>query len=146
MKVIVMLIVMTCCMLSFTSVQTAQGVDDTLQPQIQHKIVRLYETGGIQPPTITIQRGTTVIWINDSKSTDEIEFTDKKVTLVCKSPVRFAVEESGTYISEKIFQGAVASLCFIEPGEFDYVVKREPRRLAPAPIKRPDEKGRIIVK
>ena len=145
-KRIVMLIAIICCTLSFYSVQTVQGEDETVKPQIQHKIVRLYEKGGVQTQALIIDRGTTVILINDSKSIAEIEFTDKKVTLVCKSPVRFSVDESGTYVSEKIFQGAVASLCFIEPGEFEYRVIRKPRRLAPIPAEPPDVKGKIIVK
>jgi plastocyanin len=140
------LIAIMFCMLSIYAVQTVQGADETVQPQIQHKVVRLYEKGGVNPETLIVDRGTTVIWINDSKSIAEIEFTDKKVTLVCKSPIRFAVDESGTYVSDKIFQGAVASLCFIEQGEFDYLVKREPRRLATTPTVPPDVKGKIIVK
>ena len=131
---------------SFVSVQTLYGEDETIQPEIQHKIVRLYEKGGVEPSTLTIQRGTTVIWINESKSIAEIEFTNKQVTLACKSPVRFGVDESGVYVSDKIFRGAVASLCFIETGEFEYLVKREPRRLAQSPAIPPDLKGKIIVK
>ena len=141
-----MLIVMMCCMLGITTVQLVQAADETPQPEIQYKIVRLYEKGGVQPPTLTVDRGTTVIWINDSKSIAEIEFTDKQVTVVCKSPVRFSVGESGTYVSEKIFQGTVASLCFIEKGKFEYLVKRRPRRLAEIPTEPPDVKGEIIVK
>ena len=144
-KRLLMLIVITCCVLSFPAVQTLQGAEETVKPQIQHKVVRLYEKG-ITPETLIVDRGTTVIWINDFESIAEIAFTDKKVTLVCKSPVRFAVDDSGTYVSEKIFQGAVASLCFIEQGEFEYMVTRKPRRLAPVPSEPPAVKGKIIVR
>ena len=144
-KRILMLIVMTAFMFSFPSLQTVQSAEEAVQPQIQHKVVRLYEKG-ISPETLVVDRGTTVIWINDYKSIAEIEFTDKKVTLVCKSPVRFAIDESGTYISEKIFQGAVASLCFIESGEFEYQVTRKSRRLASVPAEPPAVKGKIVVR
>ena len=144
-KRILMLIVITCFLLSFLSVQTTQGAEETVKPQIQHKVVRLYEKD-ITPKTLIVDRGTTVIWINDFESIAEIGFTDKKVTLVCKSPVRFAVDDSGTYVSEKIFQGAVASLCFIEPGEFEYQVTRKPRRLTLAPSEPQAVKGKIIVR
>jgi hypothetical protein len=144
-KRIVMLIAITCFMISFPSVQTVQGAEETVQPKIQHKVVRLFEKD-ITPKTLTVDRGTTVIWINDFNSIAEIAFTDKKVTLVCKSPVRFAVDDSGTYVSEKIFQGAVASLCFIESGEFEYQVTRKPRRLTLAPSEPPPVKGKIIVR
>ena len=134
------------CLASFVSLPTVHGEGEALQPEIQHKIVRLYEKGGVEPSTLTIQRGTTVIWINESKSIAEIEFTNKQVTLACKSPVRFGVDESGVYVSDKIFRGAVASLCFIETGEFEYLVKREPRRLAQVPAIPPELKGKIVVK
>ena len=145
-KKVVMAILVIFCLSSFLSVQTLWGEEKEIKPEVQHKIVRLYEQGGISPQNLTIQRGTTVIWINESKSIAEIEFTNKQVTLACKSPVRFGVDESGTYISDKIFRGAVASLCFVEAGEFEYVVKREPRRLATVPAELPDMKGKIIVK
>lgn len=144
-KSMLMLTVITCFVLSFPSVQTIQGAEETVQPEIQHKVVRLYEKD-ITPQTLTVDRGTTIIWINDFDSIAEIEFTDKKVTLVCKSPVRFMVDDRGTYVSEKIFQGAVASLCFIEPGEFEYQVTRKPRRLTLAPSEPPAVKGKIIVR
>lgn len=134
------------CIISFISVQTAYGVDTEATPELQHKIVRLYEKGGVEPQQLTVQPGTTVIWINESKSLAEIEFTDKQVTLACGSPVRFVVDDRGTYVSEKIFRGTVASLCFTEAGEFEYVVKREPRKLAAVPAEPPVIKGKIIVK
>lgn len=134
------------CIISFISVQTAYGVDSEATPELQHKIVRLYEKGGVEPQQLTVQPGTTVIWINESKSLAEIEFTDKQVTLACWSPVRFVVDDRGTYVSEKIFRGTVASLCFTEAGEFEYIVKREPRKLAAVPAEPPDIKGKIIVK
>lgn len=134
------------CITSFISVQTAYGVDTEATMELQHKIVRLYEKGGVEPQQLTIQPGTTVIWINESKSLAEIEFTNKQVTLACGSPVRFVVDDRGTYVSEKIFRGTVASLCFTEAGEFEYAVKREPRRLAAVPAAPPDVTGKIIVK
>jgi plastocyanin len=134
------------CLIGFISVQTAYGADTETAVELQHKIIRLYEKGGIEPQQLTIQPGTTVIWINESKSLAEIEFTDKKVTMACGSPVRFVVDDRGTYVSEKIFRGTVASLCFTEAGEFEYAVKREPRKLAAVPAEPPVIKGKIIVK
>jgi len=134
------------CIIVLCSVTTAYGEDKATTPDIQHKIVRLYETGGVEPQQLTVQPGTTVIWINESKSLAEIEFTDKKITLACGSPVRFVVDDRGTYVSEKIFRGTVASLCFTEAGEFEYAVKREPRRSAAVPAEPPVIKGKIIVK
>lgn len=145
-KIMVIPLLVIFCMLSFVSVQIVYGEDKDIKQEIQHKIVRLYETAGVDPHNLIVQPGTTVIWINESKSLAEIEFTDKQVTLACGSPVRFVVDDRGTYVSEKIFRGAVASLCFTETGEFDYVVKREPRRAAAVPAAPPDIKGKILVK
>ena len=141
----VMALLVVFCIVSCISVPTAYGVDKETAPEIQHNIVRLYEKFGIDPQQLIIKPGTTVIWFNESKSIAEIEFTDKQVTLACGSPVRFVIDERGTYVSEKIFRGTVASLCFTEAGEFEYVVKREPRKLA-VPAEPPDLKGKIIVK
>jgi plastocyanin len=109
-----------------------------------HKIISLNHISGIGPEAATVQKGTTVIWTNDSRSLVEIEFTGKQVTLACKNPVHFVVNEAGSFISNKIPQGAVASLCFVEKGEYDYVVRREPSRTAPQEAPR-EFKGKIIV-
>lgn len=134
------------CMVCCISVKTACGEGQEAKPELEYKVVRLYETGGIEPKNLTVEPGTTVIWINESKSLAEIEFTDKQVTLACGSPVRFVVDDRGTYVSEKIFRGTVASLCFTEAGEFEYAVKREPRRAAAVPAAPPDVTGKIVVK
>jgi hypothetical protein len=87
-------------------------------------VINMHSIGGISPQEVTVERGTTVIWRNDSKSILEILFEGKPVTLSCKSPVQFVVNEDGSYVSNRITQGAVASLCFIEKGEFNYVARK----------------------
>ena len=87
-------------------------------------VINMNSTGGISPQEVTVERGTTVIWRNDSKAILEILFEGKPVTLSCKSPVQFVVNEDGSYISNRITQGAVASLCFIQKGEFNYVARK----------------------
>jgi hypothetical protein len=68
--------------------------------------------------------GTTVIWINEADSPVEIQFEGKQVTMACQNPVHFVIDDKGSFISNNIPLGAVASLCFIEKGEFNYVVRR----------------------
>jgi hypothetical protein len=51
-------------------------------------------------------------------------FPDKKVTMACQSPVNFTISKEGTYVSNSIPYGGVASLCFIEPGTFKYIIER----------------------
>ena len=87
-------------------------------------IIRMHYIGSISPSEVTVDRGTTVIWHNDSRATLEIQFEGKPVSMACKSPVNFVIDESGSFISNRIRQGSVASLCFVEKGEFNYVARK----------------------
>ena len=89
-----------------------------------HQVIRLHYVGGITPAEVTIAPGTTVIWMNDSRAPLEIQFGGKQVTLACKRPVHFAIDENGSFISDRIPQGSVASLCFVEKGDFTYVARK----------------------
>jgi hypothetical protein len=75
----------------------------------------------------------------------EIQFIDKQVTLACKSPTHFVVDDEGVFISSKISPGAVASLCCVQKGTYKYVVLREPRRTDPAKAPRELLEGTITV-
>jgi hypothetical protein len=44
--------------------------------------------------------------------------------MACQSPVNFTISKEGTYVSNSIPYGGVASLCFIEPGTFKYIIER----------------------
>jgi len=112
----------------------------------EHKIVRLNPIAGIDPATITVDKGATVIWVNESRSVAEIQFIDKQVTVACKNPTHFVINDEGVFISDRIPQGAVASLCFIETGTFDYAVLREPRSLDAGKTEPKLLQGKIIVK
>ncbi len=48
------------------------------------------------------------------------------MTLACKSPVNFSLNNQGFFESNTVEFGAVASLCFIECGSFDYIIERAP--------------------
>ncbi len=88
-----------------------------------NKVVTIKPNEVLQPSTLTSPRGTTVIWINSSSFPIEIHFIDKKVVLACGSPVNFFTGKDGAYESAKIPRGGTASLCFIQEGEFEYIVK-----------------------
>ena len=124
------------------------GEEPTVQPEKQireHKIIRIHYIAGVDPQVATIKPGTTVIWLNDSRSLAEIYFTDKQVTTACKSPSHFVINVDGAYASNKIPDGGVASLCFIQKGEYDFFVLRDPRTTSDT-FTRPDLlKGKIIV-
>jgi len=112
------------------------------------KIIRVNAVSGINPAELTVDRGTTVIWINESESSVHMQFEGKQVTLACKSPVHFVEDEQGSFISDRIPAGSVASLCFVEKGEYHYVMRKvllSSPDLAAGQDK-DNFKGRIIVK
>ncbi len=111
------------------------------------KIIRVHYLGGITPAEVTVAPGTTVIWLNDSRASVELRFMGKQVTMACKSPVHFIVDENGSFISDRIPQGSVASLCFVEKGEFEYAMRKS--HTYATQEQRPsikEFKGKVIVK
>jgi plastocyanin len=90
--------------------------------EIGHFIIRVRgEKDGLLPKRATVKQGTTVIWLNQTGDYIEIAFTgDQKVDVACRAPVHFVAGSGGDYISDKIPFGAVASLCFIEKGTYQY--------------------------
>ena len=104
-----------------SSQQAAPGTEEEVT--ISNRIVKINEKEGASPSILVTSAGTTVIWVNYSKSPLEVLFLDKKVTLACGSPVNFFVGKDGAYESGKIPFGSTASLCFTEKGKYDYIVK-----------------------
>ncbi len=95
-------------------------------------VIRIKTHRGVIPPALSIKPGSTVIWVNESDSLIEILFPQKKITLSCQNPVNFIIDVDGSFVSNKIGVGAVASICFIEKGTFEYIVKKlSPGRSSP---------------
>jgi plastocyanin len=142
-----LLLAMAACSAMLCSFTNAQAQDEKIVPEMKgtgHQVIRLNYTFGVDPAKVTVQKGTTVIWMNSGRSIAKIKFTGKQVTLACKSPVHFLVDEAGSFTSNEIPQGAVASLCFVEKGTFDYTVTQEPPAQNPTAAPRVS-KGQIIV-
>ncbi len=110
-----------------------------------HKVVQINKVDGLDPKLVMVKAGTTVIWMNHSESIAEIQFRGKAVTLACKSPTHFIVDEDGSFVSNRIPPDAVASLCFIEKGTYNYEVKRGPRATAAVKTDLPVFSGTIVV-
>jgi plastocyanin len=85
-----------------------------------HKIVYINAERGIDPLSVTVAPGTTVIWINNADYRLQLKFTDQQVSLACAAPVNFSLDENKVFISTGIPLGGVASLCFVQKGEFKY--------------------------
>jgi len=112
------------------------------------KVIRVNAIAGANPAQLTVDRGTTVIWINESESSVEMQFEGQQVTMACKNPVHFVVDEKGSFKSDRIPAGSVASMCFVEKGEFNYVM-RKVLLFSPTQEARPynkEFKGKIVVK
>lgn len=121
----------------------AAAEEQTEQLKIVNKIIIIDEYEEVRPLTVTTQKGTTVIWVNHSRTPVEILFLDKKVTVACGSPVNFFVGKGGAYESGKIPFGSTASLCFLEKGTYEYMIKSS-RTFFMKQVER-DSKGKIVI-
>ena len=144
MKKIFLCTMLLCCLGFFYSAGlSSSSEEETAQGKIVNKIVIINEYEEVNPLVLTSTPGTTVIWVNNSRTPVEILFYDKQVTLSCGSPVNFFVGRGGVYESNKIPFGGTASLCFVENGTFEYKIKSS-RTFYMKRIER-DSKGKIVI-
>ena len=146
-KIFAAIVVAMC--FAFTSAWAGQEKDSKImadQNIKETKIIRIHFMGGISPAELTVKAGTTVVWVNDARDQLELKFEGKQVTLACKSPVHFIIDEDGSFLSDRIPQDSVASLCFVEKGTFNYVLRKVPSAGATDSRDSVKEfKGKIIV-
>ena len=102
---------------------TSAAEEKATELEIASTIVTISAYEGIQPATLTVKSGTTVVWLNRSRIPAEILFLDKKVVVACGAPVNFTIGKDGAYESGKIISRGTASLCFLEKGTYEYMVK-----------------------
>ena len=81
---------------------------------------------GLQPEILTLTPGTTVVWENRSQYEVRVKFVDNAVATTCKAPKNFALDKRGIFESDKITNGDVASLCFLEKKDYRYEVEVVP--------------------
>ena len=74
----------------------------------------------LEPASLKVKLGTTIVWINTAAFPVEIIFLGKKVALACGSPINFSIDKDGAFHSAIIPRGGTASLCFIEQGTYSY--------------------------
>jgi hypothetical protein len=148
MKIFWLVLIVACfCFSMLLPLSSVSAQGDKIVPELKtsgHKVISLKYTFGASPTVATVQKGTTIIWMNDGRSNAKIKFIGKQVTMACKSPVHFVVDEQGSFTSNVIPPGAVASLCFVENGDFDYVVTQETPQTDPTQAPK-EFKGKIIV-
>lgn len=86
----------------------------------------VYVHGNERPEQLNrlVQPGTVVVWLNKCSEDIRIVFPERKVTIACLNPVSFNSAAEGIFESKVLPPGAVASLCFIQPGLYVYAVER----------------------
>lgn len=78
---------------------------------------------GISPRTANVEKGTTVVWVNNTNGSLGLFFSKgKEVEAVCAAPSRFALDSEGRYNAQGIPAGGTASVCFLEAGKYEYDV------------------------
>jgi len=83
--------------------------------------------GALSDPTLEINRGDKVSWlVLDQSVTIAFQEEGTSVFLTCASPAPLELGDGGTYLSGVILPGGKVSLCFIEPGRYEYVVSPWP--------------------
>jgi len=126
-SVVTQLLIVYCCCLSASILEEAYAQSGEIQVQTDLQggsVISLKKmiSDVSTITTVSVKPGTTVIWLNDTSRVIEVEFVEKQVTLACGSPVGFFVNEQGSYTSQKIVPKAVASICFLEKGEYPYML------------------------
>ncbi|MBI3989041.1 MAG: hypothetical protein HY347_05435 [candidate division NC10 bacterium] len=118
--------------------------------KVPHKTSKVISLAGgtVSPETLEITRGDTVIWFAVDQPAMVYFSEGTPVKLACVAPTRFRLNEEEAYTSGLIPPGGTASLCFVEPGTFNYAVffrggVEAGGRVSPGPGV---PAGRIIVK
>lgn len=107
---------------------TSSRLDDAAFPvdrELDASIV--YVRGNERPEQLSrlVRPGTVVMWLNKTSDTIRILFPERKVTIACLNPVSFRIDAEGVFESKNLPPGAVASLCFIQPGLYVYAVESQ---------------------
>jgi len=78
---------------------------------------------GLSINPVRVKRGEPVIWVNHDPEPIKIKILTK-LGIACAAPVNFYGDLFGLYESIQIAQHAVASICFLEKGEYTYEAHR----------------------
>ena len=109
-----------------------------------HKIILTHARDGISPDAIRIEKGDTIVWINQDEEPVVIRFLPE-VGIVCSPIINFYADLSGFYKTGPIRQGGTAGLCFISSGEYTYEVRRLVRKGTGKPTEQVLQ-GKVFVK
>jgi hypothetical protein len=77
---------------------------------------------GISPSTVTVAKGTKVVWLNNASLTSILFSRGKEVAAASVDPSRFGLDSVGRYNTGDIPTGGIASLSFVGVGKYQYEV------------------------
>jgi len=130
-------------LMALCSAQTLATAGEPKLTTHLHKVVLSNAPDGIEPSTVHVKKGHTVVWYNTDKEPVVISFIEK-LGIVCSPIINFYADLSGGYKTQAIPRGGTASLCFIRPGTYEF----EAKRLLQKDQGKPTEhilKGKVIV-
>jgi len=116
----IMVVVVSMCYVIGNSLAAEPRNDVSMK---SHTTIKIKDSEGIIPQTVTLKPGETVKWVNLSMSEIEIHFLDKAVIDAADYPVYFFIGRESTYQTHNLCAGCTASLHFQEKGSFEYLVK-----------------------
>ena len=115
-------------------------LDQTEVNAQEERIIRIWGRAApqIEPPTLLISKGATVIWFNNAKDEVMILFEEgKKCDDVTDAGSLFSMNAANCYVTTWLSFGATSSLRFNEAGTYDYAVEYAGRKQR--------DSGKIIV-
>ena len=137
MKVLLLVACIGLILIPFSNAMAKEEGAAQEQTLAGHQVIKVNYPNGINPETLKVNLGTTVIWLNEAMAPVSITFPNKEITTACENPVNFKKDTLGAFIAKKVKFGAVASICFIERGTYKYKVTR------PSQMKAAGQKGAI---
>jgi hypothetical protein len=117
---------------------------DPAYRKTSHEVVLITDQG-LNPKTVTLDKGQLVAWISYSAAPSAIVF-EREVArdMICHNLVNFTIEEDELRSAE-IHAGEFASFCQLKPGRYRYRVIRADHKLAGAGGAARRLEGEIIV-
>ena len=91
--------------------------------EVKYKVIRLL-SNKIVPSVTTIKLGTVVIWVNEDSISTEIRFINAYGMVIACDGSKSTIADPEQVITQMIPLAGVESLCLVQKGEFNYVVKR----------------------
>jgi hypothetical protein len=99
------------------------GVGGVVEDGLPVRIVYVYGPADGEKLRVSVSSGTVVIWLNRSGDTIRIVFPGSMVAIATLSPVNVSFTADGGADSVWIVPGAIAGLCFVQPGSYVYRVE-----------------------